>query len=139
MYQRFEHTADLGLRIQAETPAAVFEEAACALFDVLVDDFPTAIQPLEQTAFSVEADSYENLLVDWLGELLFRFETEEKLFVRFDVRLEDRYRLIANAWGERFDHARHRQGDDVKAITYHQIRFEQQPDQSWLAEVILDL
>jgi protein archease len=138
MYEQFEHTADLGLRIVADSPEAIFAEAGLGFLDILIDDGPTTVRPTMAETISLSADSYEDLLIDWLGELLYRFETSGMLFSRFAVTL-DRFRLDATACGERYDTARHRPGDPVKAVTYHRLKFEQHPDGRWLAEVILDL
>jgi SHS2 domain-containing protein len=37
------------------------------------------------------------------------------------------------------DAARHKMDHEVKAITYHGLQVEQQPDGSWSAEVIVDI
>ena len=138
MYEQFEHTADLGLRIVADSPETIFSEAGLGFLDILIDGGTTTVRPTVVETISLSTDSYEDLLIDWLGELLYRFEISGMLFSRFAVSL-DGFRLDATVCGERYDPARHRPGDPIKAITYHRLKFEQMPDGRWLAEVILDL
>jgi SHS2 domain-containing protein len=46
--------------------------------------------------------------------------------------------LDGTAWGEPLDSSRHILSHEVKAITYHGLRVEQQAE-GWLAEVIVDI
>jgi SHS2 domain-containing protein len=136
MYETFEHTADLGLRVRAPDLDRLFAEAAQALFSAIVDDLET-IQPKQQIDVSLRGDELGYLLFDWLNELLYRFDTEHLLFGEFEVRIENQD-LQASAWGEPLDPSRHSLAHEVKAITYHGLRVEKEKD-GWLAEVIVDI
>jgi SHS2 domain-containing protein len=136
MYETFEHTADMGLRIRGGTLDELFEEAGCALFATIVEGFDR-IRPVESRAFELRADRHDELLHDWLAELLYTFHVDHLLFARFEVRVASG-RLRATAWGEPLDDARHRLDAEIKAVTYHGLKVE--PDgQGWLAEVIVDI
>jgi SHS2 domain-containing protein len=141
MYETFDHTADLGLRIRAADLDTLFAEAGGALFSAIVDDVQT-VRPLEQVEIQLQSDDREYLLFDWLNELLFRYETQHMVFSKFEVHVQSpgdaAPGLTATAWGERLDPARHAPGHEVKAITYHGLKVEQTPD-GWLAEVIVDI
>jgi SHS2 domain-containing protein len=136
MYETFEHTADLGLRIRSADLNTLFAEAAQALFSALVEDLD-AVAPLQRLDVTIAGDDREYLLFDWLKELLYRFDAEHLLFSRFEVQVTDTG-LQGSAWGEPLDRARHELAHEVKAITYHGLRVEQTPD-GWLAEVIVDI
>lgn len=136
MHELFEHTADLGLRMRAESLDALFVEAAQALFDAIVTN-PEAIRCDHPVDFDIPGDERDFLLFDWLRALLLRFDTEQWLFGRFEVAVGDTG-LTARAWGEVFDPARHVLEHEVKAITYHRLRVEQ-VDGAWEAEVIVDI
>ena len=47
MYETFEHTADLGLRVRAADLDSLFAEAAQCLFSAIVEDL-TTVQPLKR-------------------------------------------------------------------------------------------
>jgi SHS2 domain-containing protein len=136
MYETFDHTADLGLRIRAPDLDALFAEAGQALFSVIVEDL-TSVEPKQRLEFRLEGDEREFLLFDWLKELLYRFDSEHWLGSRFEVHVSQNG-LEASAWGEPLDPARHRLLHEVKAITYHRLKVEQTRD-GWLAEVIVDI
>jgi SHS2 domain-containing protein len=136
MFEFFEHTADLGLRIRAPTLDALFSEAACALFAAIVED-PAAVEPRQSIDVQLAGDDRAYLLFDWLAELLYHFDAEHLLFAQFAVRVGDAG-LSATAWGEPLDRARHVLSHEVKAITYHGLKVERTAD-GWLAEVIVDI
>jgi SHS2 domain-containing protein len=136
MYETFDHTADLGLRIRAAELNSLFVEAAKALFATIVEDLNT-VEPREQIALEIPGDERDFLLFDWLKELLYRFDSEHTVFSRFEVHV-DGNGLKGTAWGEPLDRSRHTLLHEVKAITYHGLRVEKTED-GWLAEVIIDI
>ena len=136
MYETFDHTADLGLRVRSADLESLFREAAEGLFSVLVEPISWN-ETIGRVDFELEADRTEFLLVDWLNELLYHFETRGLLFASFDVRL-DGNRLVASAQSRPFDEQRDRFLHEVKAVTYHDLEVRR-TDQGWLVEVILDI
>jgi SHS2 domain-containing protein len=136
MYELFEHTADLGLRIRSGDLHCLFAEAGLCLFSAIVDDVGT-IRPHTHVVIELAGGDREFLLFDWLKELLYRFDVEHLVFGKFEVRVRDDG-LSGTAWGEPLDPARHVLSHEVKAITYHELKVEQTAD-GWLAEVIVDI
>jgi SHS2 domain-containing protein len=136
MYETFEHTADLGLRVRSPDLDTLFAEAGQALFAAVVADL-NSVRPLHRVDIQVAAEDYDYLLFDWLRELLYHFDTGHLLFSRFDVHISDTG-LQGSAWGEPLDRSRHDLEHEVKAITYHGLRVEP-ADGGWLAEVIVDI
>ena len=136
MYEFFEHTADLGLRVRSPDLGTLFAEAARALFAAVVEDL-AAVQPLQRSDVQVAGTDREYLLFDWLKALLYRFDADHLVFSRFEVRVAATG-LTGTAWGEPLDPDRHALAHEVKAITYHGLRVEQTAD-GWLAEVIVDI
>jgi SHS2 domain-containing protein len=134
----FEHTADLGLRIAATDLRDLFVTAAIALCDLIVVN-RADVRLLSTEAVTLQADSPAELLIAWLNELIFRCETEHRLYSRFEVTLDDGgQRLEATIGGEPIDPARHILDHEVKAATHHGLTVTHENGQ-WLAEVILDI
>jgi SHS2 domain-containing protein len=136
MYEYFEHTADLGIRVRAADLNGLFADAATALFAAVVDGLES-VRPAEQVEISVEGTDLDYLLFDWLRELLFRFDADHLLLSQFEVAVSETG-LKASARGEPLDPARHLLSHEVKAITYHGLRVERE-DGGWVAEVIVDI
>ena len=125
MFEVFDHTADLGLRVTAKDLNQLFADAAHGLFSVVVAN-PEAIEPQQRHEFTIPGDELEYLFFDWLNELLYTYETKHILFAKFDVCV-DHKGLKADAWGEPVDPARHHLEHEVKAITYHGLKVERTP------------
>jgi len=136
MFHVFEHTADLGLHVEAPTLDGLLAEAARGLFSLVVAN-PEDVRPVVAKTFEVPGTEPDLLLFDWLTELLYTFDTERILFSQFDVKLTPAG-LAATCRGEVADAARHRLEHEIKAITYHNL-FARQTAQGWEAEVIVDI
>jgi SHS2 domain-containing protein len=136
MFEVFDHTADLGLRIHAPDLNALFADGGRALLSVIVSDSNT-VEPRDCLTVHVAGTDLEYLFVDWLDELLFLFESKRFLASEFETQLDDTG-ISATVRGEPCDPARHALAHEVKAVTYHGLTVEQSAD-GWRAEVILDI
>lgn len=119
-YRLLEHTADAMVEVHGETLEERFANAAYALFDQMTD--VSKIQPTGEMRIQLEADTREQLIVDFLQELLFLHDAENLVFNRFDIVL-DGTRLDARIHGEEFDEDRHPKRSVVKGVTYHRLEF----------------
>jgi len=141
MFEVFEHTADLGLRVVAPTLRELFADAARGLFAMIVAN-PQDVNTVEERTYQLRGDEADLLLFDWLNELLFTFETEHLLQREMDVTVDDSAEggllLTATCRGEPVDEKRHRMEHEVKAITYHGLVCERRGD-GWFAELIVDI
>ncbi len=136
VYEFFEHTADLGLRVRAADLEGLFTEAARGLFSMIVENLDE-VAATRSVRFFIEGDDPALLLLDWLNELLATFDTRHLLLSEFEVRLSGQG-VEATARGEPLDEGRHRLDHEVKAITYHGLEVRR-IDGGWEAEVIVDI
>jgi SHS2 domain-containing protein len=136
MYELFEHTADLGLRVRAADLNTLFAEAAECLFSAVLEDIGS-VRPENAITVEIAGTDREFLLFDWLRDLLLRFDADHMVFGKFAVNVRDDG-LTGTAWGEAVDASRHLLAHEVKAITYHALKVEKTAD-GWLAEVIVDI
>lgn len=137
MYEVFDHTADLGIRIRAPDFAALLRDAARGLMAILVVNLE-AVRPVRCRQLQIAGSDPDLLLLDWLSELLYVFDADQLLLCEFDIQMRpDGFQ--ATCRGETVDHRRHQLDHEVKAITYHGLTVAQQPDGGWLAEVIVDI
>ncbi len=137
-FTTFDHTADLGLRIEALELDDLFRTAAEGLFSVIVTH-PDHIQPVHVEEFQLRAESVQELLADWLNELIFRCETMHLVFSQFELHV-DHAGASLQGWarGEALDPERHGLDHEVKAATHHGLCLVHE-EGGWIAEVILDI
>jgi SHS2 domain-containing protein len=134
----FDHTADIGVRVTAASLEQLFAEAGRAIASLVIEN-PGAVELRQAVTIELEAEDLEGLFVDWLSELIYRFEAEHLLLREFSVHVGDSSRrLRAECRGEPVDWSRHRPAHELKAATYHQLRVAQTTT-GWEANVILDI
>jgi SHS2 domain-containing protein len=136
MFETFDHTADLGLRVEAASREELFAEAARGLTAQIVEN-PEKISPRDEITIAKPGTEIDYLLFDWLDELIYQYEVRNRVFAEFDVRLDDTG-LTATLRGETVDRGKHALSHEVKAITYHGFMVEP-TDRGWRAEMILDI
>jgi SHS2 domain-containing protein len=135
-YEIMEHTADVGVIAIGETLADALSWLACGMFSIVAD--LDTVEPRESVEFSVQSSDIDSLAVDWLNELLYRYEAEFFLPNRFDLSVDEAGTcLTARCTGERFDTERHSMATSVKAATYHGLEVSR--DDGWRIQVILDV
>src|SRR4051794_25498755 len=82
----FDHTADVGLSIRGSDLDDLFQTAAEGMFDYIVAN-RNAVSAQDTESVDLRAESTADLLVVWLSELIFRSETQHRLYSRFDVKV----------------------------------------------------
>ncbi|MCK4443216.1 MAG: archease [Thermoplasmata archaeon] len=132
-YEFIEHTADIGIKAYGGTLEESFANAALGMFEVMTD--VSRVEPVGEYDVRVKAENLEDLLVDWLGELLFLHETQDVLLSEFDVKI-DNLSLDAKVRGEALNREKHELKDDVKAITYHMLEVN---EKEGYVKVLLDI
>lgn len=138
-YRFLSHTADVAFEVEAASRNEVFREALSAFTDTLTE--LDGVEERTSRRFELSAPAADLLLVDWLAELLYVFETEEMLFRRADVEVTEEdgtLQLVAEAWGEAQDPERHPIKVLVKAVTYHGLELVQ-TEAGWRAQVVFDI
>ena len=117
-YEFIDHTADIGVKAYGKTLSEAFEHAAKAMFDIITDS--SEIESIGQYDIKLEAPDLEQLLVDWLSELLFLHSAKNLVFGFYKVCLnEKKCSLSATIFGEKLDISKHKIGAEIKAVTYH--------------------
>ena len=130
--------ADLAFDASGSSPQEMFEAAAQALTEAMVDTKHVRAQ-IEKT-INLGPSAMDQLLFDWLAELIYLKDAENLLFCRFQVDLTSNrlWRLAGKIHGELIDPNRHTLHMDVKAVTYHLFQITQR-DGRWIARVVVDV
>jgi SHS2 domain-containing protein len=121
-FEILNHTADVGIIAYGADMKQAFANAGRALFS-LITDLDDVEEVIHRDA-ELTATDEESLLVEWLNELIYQFDTEGIIFKRFDIIQLDSTRLKARGYGEKVDKSRHKLKMEVKAATYHMLKVE---------------
>ncbi len=140
MYRFLEHTADVIIEVKGKDLKEIFREAARAISDFMV--FIDRIDPKERKEIYVEGESIEDLLVNFLTELLALLDSE--LFIWKDVEINEfgekggKYFLKAVAIGEEYSQEKHGYKGYIKAITYHRMELKRE-NEGYLLRFVIDI
>ena len=134
-FEIINHTADVGIIAYGASPSETFANAARALFS-LITELDNVAEVLHRDIELVAPDQ-ESLLVAWLNELIYLFDTENVLFKRFEISKLNNTQLKARSYGEKVDKSKHKLKTGVKAATYHMLRIDK--SDGCKAQVLFDI
>jgi SHS2 domain-containing protein len=133
--------ADCALEIEGRNLDDLFETAAVALVELMVD--PATVELSVERRITLAADTVDLLFYDWLSELIFRKDRDREVFPRTRVRVDGDSPVLleADVQGGVIDRARTALRADPKAVTFH--RFAVTPlesgDGGWRARLVIDI
>jgi SHS2 domain-containing protein len=141
-YELFEHTADVGVRAWGATPGDAFVEAAFGMAAVTLGEDPRSAVGLRadgaRRRVAVAGAGWEAVLVRWLGEFIALFDAEGLLPRLIEMRVCEPWRCEAEVEPAALAPDAETAGVGVKAVTYHQLRVDVQPEHTQIS-VILDI
>lgn len=135
-FKEIDHTADFGLEFYGKNKEELFISAANGLFSSITD--LSRVNSMESYDIDVEGDDEEDLLIEWLRELLYLHHVKGILLNEFVITEITGNKLAAKTSGEPFDKKRHKINREIKAATYHEL-FVRKEEKGWRARVIFDI
>ena len=128
------HTSEIGLRVRADALEQLFACCAQAMFGLL-RVLPNRTGPAIRHNVTINSIDGESLMVDWLSELLYLYETTGALFSDCIILRWTATHLEAQVTGypPNAPPAVH-----VKAVTYHQLHIQANAD-GWTAQIYFDI
>lgn len=135
-YEVFDHTADVGIHAYGKTLSELFIHMAQGMESLLVP--PEQVRVAVSREIVVEGHDTLSLLIAWLNELIFLFDTEYLLFRDFEHFALGETSLSAHASGEVYDNARHELSCAIKAATWHEAAIMDTAE-GYIARIIFDL
>lgn len=133
-YEELDHTADIRLRVISPTPDSLFAETAIAMMEIIYGESRPG--EVERT-IELEAGNTENLLLDFLSEVIFLSEVEYLVFSSATVHITGNS-LWALLTGEPFDPERHRGGTEIKGVSYSGLRIVK-VDEGYVLDILFDV
>jgi SHS2 domain-containing protein len=115
-YTIIDHTADIGIEASGKNLEEAFENLARGMFAIITDESIIENKIKKEIILPRDSDT-EQLVIDWLSELLYLSDVSGLVFGKFLVELNDQ--LKALAWGEPYSRDTHGYGAEIKAVTYH--------------------
>jgi SHS2 domain-containing protein len=137
-FEIIDISGDAGIRVFGEDLKELFENAASGMYSLI-----TGIKDIEekkQIEISAENISIDGLLVSYLNELIFHFDTYGFIGKKTTITefVPSEFRLKAEVIGEDFDVERHEQKLLLKAATYHRLKIVKK-EGIYQADIVFDI
>jgi len=133
-------TADVAFNAYGKDLNELFQNAALALAACTVNNLDSLPKDKAKEV-ELTADSMDQLLIDFLGELIFIKDTLHLVFNDITAEVSEQQEhahIRATLKGTKLDQEKHELGNDVKAVTYHNFKLEK-TDKGYKCHVILDI
>jgi len=144
-FQILEHRADLKIRIFGKTKEELFLNAVLAMASGLRPKIKNQKSPKESLRFptgpakikkiKVSSSNLETLLVDFLSEVLYLTQVNKEIYTDVKFKKFSDKEISAEIMGRKVE----RFGEDIKAVTYHNLDVHQKEDGSWEGTILFDI
>jgi SHS2 domain-containing protein len=135
-YQIIDHTADLGIIVKGPDIKSLFVVAAQAMTDIMVKGDIRDRKVIRDVL--VEGEDFPDLMVRWLGEILYLFEGENLILNSIEIKSISPVQVKSTLTLTSFEPKYHKVLREIKAVTYHQISVDKTND-GWETRVIFDI
>ncbi len=135
-YRTLNRSSELAVKVFGKTQGELLANSAFALFDIMTDVEKVQVQ--EHLTLEVEGTDRDDLMVNWMRELLYLYQGSGYVLREFQPREVKENYVRAEVSGEKFDPDRHEIRREIRSVLYDQSRMVKTGDQ-WTAQVILEL
>jgi SHS2 domain-containing protein len=135
-YRLTTRQSELAVRVVGNSQADLFANSAFALFDVMSDI--ETIEIKDRLPLEVEGADRDDLLVNWMRELLYLYQGSGYLLKEFQIREVKDTLVKAEVCGEKINPDRHEIKQEIATVAYHQSRMAKTGNQ-WTAQLIFEV
>lgn len=136
-----EHTADIGLKIFGKNKIELFINAARGMFFLITGSLMHNVNSNSKKYFTVvsEAINIEDLLINWLNDLLYIHSTELVLFDDYSISCLTDKVIRSTVRSISIKDSSYQVLKEIKAVTYHNIFVGQTGKDNWEANIVFDI
>ncbi|HZX12162.1 MAG TPA: archease [Candidatus Nanoarchaeia archaeon] len=138
-YKFFEHTADALFEAYGKNLEELLTNAGLALEEIMVD--LQSVKPTTQKKILIKGKNPEELVFNFLEELIFIKDTKLLLFNTFNIKVREKKQILTAtilATGEKINQKKQKLGRDAKAITMHEFEVKKTKAR-WKARILVDI
>ncbi len=139
-YTYEEHTSDVVIRTWAPTLEEAFSRVGEAVSNLMTD--VSKVNRREKIEVTVEGMDLYNLLLRWVEEILYYFDSQQLLFSEVkvhEIKCDSRgCKLKATLIGEKYNPHVHESRTHVKAATYNMMEIKKK-DEKWEIRLVVDI
>jgi SHS2 domain-containing protein len=132
-FEILEHKADLKIRVFGETKKGLFWNAVLGMESCLRPKVKS--QKSKVKSIKIASPDLNALLVDFLSEVLYLIQTNREMYDKVKFTKFSDIQINAELSGKKTE----RFGQDIKAVTHHQLDIRQKNKGRWEATIIFDI
>lgn len=113
-YRVLRRASELNIKLSGASLPEILSDSGFALFDLLVD--LETVEPNESVPIEVEGSDADDLMVNWMRELLYAYQANGYVLKEFTVQQTGEYFVRAEAKGEKYNPDRHEEREAIGAV-----------------------
>lgn len=130
-FEFLEHPADIKIRAYGGDLMELFVNAALGMMEYLFDKPKVVVDKVEHV--EVTGIDLENLLVNWLSELLALAAINKRIYLAYTISEFTNNKIVASVGsGEALAK------EEIKAVTHHELKIVAHNGQ-WIGTVVFDI
>jgi len=132
-YQFLEHKADLKIKAFGATKEELFRNMLLGMQDSQKPEV-AGIETVKRE-IKVNSADFPALLVDFLSEVLYLNQTNKEIYNKINFKKFTDNEIEIELTGKKVE----RFGEDIKAVTHHDLDIHRKEDKEWEATVLFDI
>ena len=133
--------ADIAYDAYGKNLNELFENSALAIFELSAE--VNTIEPKKKLEIKLENKKLDNLLYDFLSEILFLKDSKYMVFKNVKVKIIEnkknkKYNLISTIEGDKINSKKQKLENDIKAITMHMFELKKVKN-GYQARIVVDI
>lgn len=121
-FDQYKEFASIGLKVNADELEQVYEYAAQGMLKMLFD--LTRIRELEKIKINVQAASKEELLINFLNEILKPINEQEKVIAAVKILSFGPAHIKAELSGENYNRHKHVKKGNIKRVSFQNVEIK---------------
>lgn len=132
-YEILEHTGDVKIRVFGNTKQELFESGAKGMFHILQPEASEKSSVIRTV--SLQAQDINALLVDFLSEINYLRQVNREAYETINFLKFSDIALEAELQGREAQSFT----EDIKAVTFHGLHIQQNPQGVWETNIVFDV
>ena len=133
-YEILEHKADLKIKVKGSSKEELFLNALLGMEEGLRPETKETKEEIKRE-IKIKSIDLPALLVDFLNEALYLIQVHKEIYNSIKFKKFVDTELKGELIGQKVE----RFGEDIKAVTYHDLDIYQKEDGTWEAVVLFDI
>lgn len=132
-YEILPHVADLQIRVFGRSKKGLLQNALGAMMEIQRPE----IEPGKTVKRNIVVNALDlpSLVVDFLSEILYLGQVHREVYSGMSFQRFSDISIKGQILGQKVK----RFGEDIKAVTFHNLKVRRKKDKTWIAEILFDI